>query len=155
MAGLTSCKSALICNCCWFSVAHVTGFGTTGRDWWVVSWYNSDLKNYCNTDPNNFRGFFDAVDHVAPALITAVPAVANPIITEGDIESTGKADELAWATTSALFNSEGTKGYKQHILRIDDSQRFVDIHIKTGGNVEIRSPSGVSTTKYTCRSTNI
>lgn len=132
-----------------------TGFGTTGRDWWAVSWYTQDLKHYCYTDPNNFRGFFDVVDHVAPGLITAVVAVAAAVITEGDVESAQKAGELAWATTNELFNTEGTKGYKQHILRSDDGQRFVDFHIKANGGVEIRSPSGVSNTKYTCRSTNI
>lgn len=133
-------------------VDYNTGIETTGRDWWAVSWYTSDLKNFCYTDPANFRGFFDVVDHVAPGLITAVAAVAAAVITEGDAGSTQKAAELAWETTNQLFNTEATKGYKQHILTGKDSQRFVDLRIKTGGKAEIHSPSGVSTTKYTCRS---
>lgn len=128
-----------------------TGFGTTGVDWWAVSWYTSDLQNFCFTDPANFRGFFDAVDHVAPPLITAVAGVAAAIISEGNPVATGKAVELAWATTNELFNTEGTKGYKQHMLTSDDSQRIVELHIKTNGKFEIHSPSGKSTTKYTCR----
>lgn len=137
------------------TVDYNTGIETTGKDWWMVSWYTSDLKTFCYTDPNNFRGLFDAFDHVAPGLITAVVAVAAAVITEGDIDSAQKAGQLAWATTNELFNTEATKGFKQHILTGADSKNWVDIHLKTGGNVEIRSRSGVSTTKYTCRSTNI
>lgn len=113
----------------YLKVEYNTGFGTTGRDWWLVTWQYDDEKVYY-TDPNNFRGIFDFMEKIASSVVSS---------------------EMSSALADALFNSEGTSGFKQHILRSEDQNKFVDFILKPNGKVEIKSPSGKSETVYSSK----
>ena len=96
-------------------VQYHTGFGTTGQDWWLITWrYKGDPTVYM-TAPKNFREIVDAVEKLA---ITALPAagkfVGSLIGGEAGGEIGGPA---AKEMGSALLNSESTVGFKSHILR--------------------------------------
>ena len=149
-------------------VEYHTGFLTTGRDWWVVTWqYEGDNKLYF-TDPQNMRGFLDkletttikgielglsiaaskAVDEVKSAtasldipdeLKKTVKEDAPELVKEG-IESAGKV------FTDALFNRASTEGFKQHILREEDANKLTKIIIHENNTVEFKSSSGTSET---------
>ena len=102
-----------------------TGFGTTGKDWWQVSWKKKGDNRVYYTNPNNFRGIFDAVENLAKKTSAKLAT-----------------DEI----TALFFNSEGTKGFKQHILRSKDENRPTIIAIYNH-TVELKSPSGRSSTE--------
>jgi hypothetical protein len=118
-------------------VEYNTGFGTTGRDWWLATWQYDDKDLYF-TNPNNFRAAFDWAEGQVNSLFKSVEDIP---------------DELTPAVNfaSKAFNSESTKGFKQHILRSEDSGKVVKITLKKGGKVEITSPSGKSETVYSSK----
>jgi hypothetical protein len=130
-------------------VEYNTGFGTTGRDWWVVSWkYQGDDAIYL-TDPFNLRGPIDALEKATiKALPGAGTAAGGAIGGEPGAAIGGPAaDQIG----KLFLNTESTDGFKQHILRDEDSQekgggKPTVIEIGTE-NVKFRSPSGESTTR--------
>ncbi len=76
------------------------------------------------TSPDNFRAEIDALEKIASEL----------------------GSNSVKVVTHRVFNSEGTAGFKQHMLEADDDGRTVEIVIKEDNHVEIRSPSGTSST---------
>ncbi len=62
-------------------------------------------------------------------------------------------NELAQLT----LNDESTCGYKQHILENEDDGRYVDIYLHPYSNngIEFKTPSGISTTDYALRTSQI
>lgn len=128
-------------------VDYNTGTFTTGRDWWVVVFVDSNGHSYM-TDPANFRALFDAAEKALGPTLNALAPLAAAIAT-GDPEPTTKAIAIATAATAAacslLLNNEGTDGYKQHILRDEDAGAVTRI-VLTLSDVTFNSPSGTSTT---------
>lgn len=137
-----------------------TGFATTGRDWWLLTWYSEDLKTQYYTDPINFRGVLDALEKVAPEAVQAVSGSAAALLTSeaGPVAATLAATAavaLAKETTKYLFNSEATEGFKQHILRPEDANAITHIVINDDGTVTFQSRSGTSSTGYTAKATKL
>lgn len=132
-----------------------TGFGTTGVDWWIVTWkFKGDDTVYV-TDPYNLRSVADGLEKFALSALPAVgklvgefvaAAVGAPPDAGGAIG--GKAAE---EVGKLLLNSESTVGFKKHTLRAKDSTQkkaaatVVEI---TSAEVKFRSPSGVSTVGF-------
>ena len=114
----------------YLEVDYNTGVGTLGKDWWLVTWQYDDEKVYY-TDPNNFRGIFDFMEKIA---------------------SSAASSEMSPVLADAMFNSEGTSGFKQHTLRSKDQKKFVDFILMPNGKVEIKSVSGTpSKTVYSSK----
>ncbi|KAK1858809.1 hypothetical protein I4F81_001409 [Pyropia yezoensis] len=44
------------------SVAYHVGAFTTGKDWWVVSWFSEDGTTQYVSAPNNFRNIIDELE---------------------------------------------------------------------------------------------
>lgn len=126
-----------------------TGWLTTGRDWWALTWIDDKGDTYI-TDPMNFRGIVDFLERIGSDIAEPVAAISAWVAT-GSPEPTSKAIAAAVAVTSAVtkrfLNSEGTNGYKQHILREEDKNGPTKIIIKKG-EVEFQSNSGTSTTGF-------
>lgn len=130
-------------------VDYNTGAFTTGRDWWEVTWVN-DLGEVYLTDPHNFRNLLDFGEKIgkflsAPAMaIGSKVAITSPEPTSktigGAVAATGFIAEL-------LLNSGTTDGYKQHILRSEDTKVTTQVIIK-GNEVEFKSKSGSSHTGF-------
>lgn len=140
-----------------------TGFGTTGRDWWLVTWsYFNDDKVYY-TKPNNFRKGFDVLDTYGTATLGIVGTVVTGVVgvactaatagvcagpaaaaTAGAVTAFGAAAVTAFAAGS--LNSGSTDGFKQHILEDEDEGKITTITIKRDGTVTFKSPSGTSKT---------
>lgn len=66
------------------TVEYNTGFGTTGRDWWQVTYHRdqpgsvrpNEVKMWY-TDPTNFRDIIDFLEKAAPSLIQTAINVAK------------------------------------------------------------------------------
>jgi PUD1/2-like protein len=152
-------------------VEYNTGFGTTGRDWWRISWkFKGDPGLYV-TNPNNFRREIDALESIGPGVLVAAgtalgslaggaaggaagtylaPGVGTTYGAAAGKAVGGKAGAAAAkAMADALMNGESTVGFKQHILRSEDESGKTPtiIEIKADG-VTFRSPSGNSDTVY-------
>ena len=135
-----------------YRVRYNTGFGTSGKDWWLVVWgYQGDARVYF-TAPNNFRDFIDGMEQagqiVLPVTIAAVSAVAcmkcGPLAAAAAAAAFAAGEKIALAT----MNNESTNGFKQHILRSEDSNGVVSIFLFGNGRVRIESKSGRSDTIY-------
>lgn len=125
-------------------VDYNTGFFTTGRDWWVVSWeYKGDNKVYF-TDPPNLRGVVDLLEQVGDVAIKGALAAASAAESAGTATAAGAA--AGSVITSLLFNTESTSGFKQHILRDEDAGKLTTIFIQGNNHVKWQSPSGISET---------
>lgn len=132
-----------------------TGFGTTGQDWWAVTW---QWKNeICITNPNNFRGTIDSLEGIAAsklrdattALGGTVGTFANPGV--GTAIGTAAGRAAGKEVSNALFNSESTVGFKKHFLEAKDEGGFgVYMDIYGNGKLRINSPSDASWTVYKC-----
>ena len=124
-----------------------TGFLTTGRDWWVVTWVNDRGDTYVS-DPHNFRNILDFLEKIGDRMAQPLATLAA-VIAVGDPEPSSKAVAAAIAVTSfvaiSFLNSEGTDGFKQHILREEDCDNPIKIIIKEH-EIEFKSKSGNSTT---------
>ncbi|KAK4456616.1 hypothetical protein QBC42DRAFT_214514 [Cladorrhinum samala] len=131
-------------------VEYNTGFLTTGVDWWAISWYSPDMKTVYYSNPNNFRGIIDGFENLAPDVIAAAASAVAALIASpsgpGAVGAAVAASAAAKATTSALFNSEGTVGFKRHMLTSDDEGRTTEIVIRQDNTIEFRSSSGNSET---------
>jgi uncharacterized membrane protein YphA (DoxX/SURF4 family) len=142
-----------------------TGFGTTGRDWWYVSWVYTDGAAIHYSDPDNLRGAVDFMEKSARIGIPVGTAIAatvfGTVCTIGSAGTCGPAATaavttamasvgatIASATAGELLANGGTKGFKQHILREDDAGKTIIIVLEKNGKISIKSPSGISETKY-------
>lgn len=132
------------------TVEYRTGFGTTGRDWWLITWYNADMTVWYYSAPNNFRGIIDGLESITPDAVEAAATAAADVITA---ESSGIAQAAAATlviaakkTTEKLVNAESTEGFKQHILRSEDADKVTTIII--GNDISFNSHSGVSKTGF-------
>lgn len=130
-------------------VEYNTGFGTTGRDWWVVTWkFKGDDTVYLTT-PQNFRGLIDGVEK---GLTQALPEIGKAAGAAVGGEAGAAIGGPAAEKVGMLFlNTESTDGFKQHILRDEDSKEkdgkptVIEIGPK---EVKFKSPSGDSTTGF-------
>lgn len=131
-------------------VEYNTGAFTTGRDWWVVTWYSPDMSTLYYSDPNNFRGIFDSLESVAPDMVAAaagaIAALPASLSGPGAVAAAVAAAAAAKATTAGLFNEEGTEGFKQHILREEDEGAVTEIVINGDRSITFKSNSGDSDT---------
>ena len=120
------------------NVEYNTGFLTTGRDWWLVTWqYEGEHKLYF-TNPNNFRNIIDTLEGPIKVLVdTALDVLDEKVPGLGDA---GKI------IVDNVFNSESTDGLKQHILREEDAGKVTQIVINPDNTVEWVSQSGTSET---------
>ena len=130
------------------TVDYNTGFGTTGRDWWLVTWVDNKGNTYM-TDPKNFQdvlNFFEKITNsIAEPLVTLGTAVATGS-PEPSTKTLAAAAAVVGGLTTSLLNTEGTAGFKQHILRAEDEGRPTKIIIKEDNKVEFNSKSGISKT---------
>lgn len=139
-----------------FDVEYTTGFLTTGRDWWLVTWYSPDMKTQYYSDPVNFRNIIDALEKVAPALVkVTMKTVAAGMVAEAGpgavLAAKAAAKQLAKVTNEALFNTESTDGFKQHILRGEDANKLTEIVINKDRSITFKSKSGNSDTGTSSR----
>jgi len=135
-------------------VQYNTGAFTTGRDWWLVSWYSADYKTRYYSAPNNFRAGFDSLEQVAgPGLFDVISAAQTAASSAGTVVKVAAtvATNVAAATVSGAFNGESTDGFKQHILRGEDANRVTEVALHADGSVHWRSASGNSATGWTSR----
>ena len=139
-------------------VEYNTGAFTTGRDWWVVTWYNPEMTTLYYSDPENFRGIIDSLENIAPDAIAAaagaIAGLAGSLSGPGAVAAAVGAAAVAKTTTSALFNSESTDGFKQHILREEDEDAFTEIVINGDRTITFKSNSGNSDTVSSEKSVN-
>ncbi len=109
------------------------------------------MRTLYYTSPDNFRGLIDGAEKVGPLVVPVTAgAIAGLIASPTGLGlAAGLAvTTAAGATCAAVFNSEGTDGFKQHMLTSDDEGRETEIVIKENNMVEFRSNSGTSTTGY-------
>lgn len=130
-------------------VAYNTGWLTTGRDWWMVTWYDDKLKTEYYLDPANLRNVVDVLEAVAPIVAAGVAGYGGAVLAGPAGAQLGMG--IALAVSNELTNSATTAGFKQHILSSDDEGHVVSIYLFNNGDVKIESPSGVSWTKYSSR----
>ena len=130
-------------------VQYHIGIATTGRDWWIVLW--CDAKgDYYMTTPQNAREILDMGEKITHLIAEGLVAVGSGVVLagpEGISKGAGLAIGAAGILISSLTNTEGTTGFKQHILRESDSNTSSPTTIVLQKNtVTFRSPSGTSTT---------
>ena len=134
----------------YMEVEYNTGFLTTGLDWWLVSWFSTDMRTLYYSDPTNFRGLLDTMESYAPDAIAAaagaVVGLSSSLTGPGAVGAAMAAAVAAKATTSALFNDESTAGFKEHLLRDEDANAVTVIVINPDLTITFNSPSGVSNT---------
>lgn len=127
-----------------------TGAFTTGRDWWVVTWFSPDMTTLYYSDPNNFRGIIDGLENIGPDVIAAVAGALAGLSTSlsgpGAVAAAAGAAAAAKTVTTGLFNSEATDGFKQHILRSEDEDELTEIVINGDRSITFKSNSGSSDT---------
>ncbi|KJZ67933.1 hypothetical protein HIM_12678 [Hirsutella minnesotensis 3608] len=133
------------------TVEYNTGPFTTGRDWWLLSFYNDDITINYVTNPNNFRNVVDFLESIgSTTTITLFGATAGVLgMLAGPVTSVAAsvaAATVAKATTDQLFDSETTVGFKQHILRSEDAGKLTTIVINADYTITFKSESGISET---------
>lgn len=123
-------------------VDYNTGAFTTGRDWWLVAWVSNDGSTLYYTNPHNLRDFVDILESMA----TSAASIVGTVVTS---ESGGWGGAVGHAIVAPFVNNAKTSGFKQHILRSEDS--VTQIHISKN---EVRwvSPSGTSATGVASKS---
>ncbi|KAJ5267376.1 hypothetical protein N7478_010184 [Penicillium angulare] len=133
-------------------VDYNTGFLTTGRDWWKVTWSTQDQsgRTLHYSDPENFRDIIDWLEKLGPDVISsvagAVAAIATAESGPGAVVAAAGAAAAAKILTDAFLNTEGTAGFKQHILTDEDENATAQIIIHEDTTITIRSNSGTSET---------
>ncbi|RMZ68373.1 Transmembrane amino acid transporter family [Pyrenophora seminiperda CCB06] len=141
------------------TVHYNTGFLTTGRDWWAISWHNAneaiahDSMSQCYSNPNNFRDFMDFLESVGPnAIAVALEAVG---IAQPELEKVAEVAGIAADTLCKLMlNSAKTDGFKQHILREDEGV-VTTIQINGDKTINFLSVSGRSDTVWDVRTQDL
>ncbi|KAF7536296.1 hypothetical protein G7054_g4649 [Neopestalotiopsis clavispora] len=119
-------------------VEYNTGFGTTGTDWWTLSWLSDDLKTFRFSSPNNFRGLFDWVERV-------------PDLVQTHVEPFGELAEMVKISLSPVVNQESTEGFKKHELKSDDAGNTTIVVINGDQSITLYSVSGESKCGTTAR----
>ncbi|KAF2676705.1 hypothetical protein K458DRAFT_410183 [Lentithecium fluviatile CBS 122367] len=135
------------------TVEYNTGWLTTGRDWWMVTYHRNvpsaersgELKMWY-TAPKNLRNVIDILEQMAPKLIkAAIDKLKKP----GDPRKMAAgvaAGVVSKVMCKLMFNDESTDGFKQHILREADEDRVTTIVINADNTVTFKSKSGNSNT---------
>ncbi|KAM4058543.1 hypothetical protein HRG_006495 [Hirsutella rhossiliensis] len=118
------------------TVEYNTGPFTTGRDWWLLSFYNDDITINYMTNPNNFRDVVDFLESIGTVTTISLFGATAGVL----------AAAVAKATTDRLFDSETTVGFKQHILRSEDADKLTTIVINADYTITFKSESGISET---------
>ncbi|KAH7134999.1 hypothetical protein B0J11DRAFT_517310 [Dendryphion nanum] len=138
-------------------VEYHTGFGTTGRDWWMVTYHreiasavrkNEVMMWY--SDPQNFRSIIDFLEKIAPAAIKAAINAAkgtNPQL----LPAAQVAHIASKVMCKLMFNNESTDGFKQHILESEDANQITVIVINADNTITFKSKSGNSKTVTSTR----
>jgi hypothetical protein len=129
-----------------------TGFGTTGKDWWIVSFVDDRGCTYIS-NPKNARKFVDGLEKTAIYTGGILVEAGVSIAVAGllDPEPVGKiAGGILGAVTAGLgatmvglSNTESTAGFKQHILTGKDQGLLIMV---TKKKATFQSKSGRSTT---------
>ncbi|KAF7557474.1 hypothetical protein G7Z17_g744 [Cylindrodendrum hubeiense] len=136
-------------------VEYNTGAFTTGRDWWVVTWFNPEMTTQYFSDPENFRNIIDALEKVAPSAVGAaagaIAGLASSWTGPGAIAARQAAKRVAKMATEQLTNDESTDGFKQHILRSEDEDELTEIVINEDLTITFKSNSGDSETVSSSR----
>jgi hypothetical protein len=120
-----------------YIVNYNTGFFTTGRDWWFVSWKANDSLYV--TRPSNFRGTIDAIEREIIDKGTSLAALPP--------DTSALARKAAVEAFLQILNKAKTEGFKQHILRQEDENEVTKIWIYDD-SVVFSSPSGTSKTQF-------
>lgn len=103
------------------------------------------MKTLHYSNPQNYRGTFDAIGKaIAGNAVGYAATLLAPIMV-----MTGGSVAAAKASTNGVFDSEETKGYKQHILREEDADKVTEIIINKDNTIILKSESGDSETVYT------
>jgi hypothetical protein len=125
-------------------VNYNTGFLTTGQDWWLVSWIDTNGGAWV-TDPQNFRDVIDSLESAAKTVLEAL----EPIVAVGSAITGQEEVDLAYNAVKTVVdlstNDESTAGFKSFILRSDDDGQTITIEIKgSPGNYTVKysAPSG-------------
>lgn len=143
-----------------------TGWNTTGKDWWVISWIIQRIENggfiweECTINPTNFRGIIDFSEGGMKMLVKTFrdlviwSLTAETLTAESKKADTGlipAAVAITDRVVDMVMNDESTNGYKQHILRADDAAGGLEILIANDGKLYLKSKSGESETAYSRR----
>jgi hypothetical protein len=137
-----------------FTVDYNTGFLTTGRDWWFVSWVSNDLTEFHYSDPQNFQEILNFLEQrVAPAILEVIGSILGGAVVPSPLSPVGAAlgNAVGVAVSQLLLNREGTGGFKQHILRKEDRGQITRITLNPGRTISIRSNSGSSETGWSTK----
>jgi len=129
-----------------------TGFGTTGKDWWQVSYLDKKGCKY-TSNPKNARKFIDGLEKtsivVGGVLIEAGVDIALTGLFDPEpaskiaIGALGAITAGLGATMVGLSNTESTAGFKQHILRGKDKSITIMLF---PNSIQFVSSSGTSST---------
>ena len=130
-------------------VDYHTGAGTTGMDWWRVTWIDTNKVLYA-TDPHNFQGMLNWFENIlkknanwaALALLKKAPEAAEmaPFVVAAAAAIKG-IDVM-------VLNDATTVGFKENMLRSNDDGKTVTITLHSDTTVTISSPSGSSATQF-------
>jgi Up-Regulated in long-lived daf-2 len=130
-----------------------TGFLTTGKDWWIVTWQFKGDKTLYVTSPRNLQAGLVGEHGVEIFSTQALPIAAR--LADTALKAGKVAGAIggphADAMGSLLAQSESTVGFKQHILQVVDSkQTNVGPTVIEIGDKEVKfySPSGLSSTEF-------
>ncbi|RDA87389.1 hypothetical protein CP532_6989 [Ophiocordyceps camponoti-leonardi (nom. inval.)] len=133
----------------WMTVSYNTGPLTTGRDWWLLTFYDEDGLSLYATAPNNFRAVVDALESVAGTLFLAasgaaagVGAAVAGLSGVGGFLAPLAAIGIAKLTSDRMLSAEGTEGFKQHTLLAEDDGRLTAVIVNEDYTVTFRSTSG-------------
>lgn len=131
-----------------------TGFGTTGKDWWIVGYIDNKGCKYISS-PRNARKFIDGLEKASIFTGGILVEVGIDVAIVGllDPEPVGKVaggivglvTAGLGATMVGLSNTESTAGYKQHILKAKDKN--ITIFITKNNKVVFSSKSGKSSSR--------
>ncbi|PFH56069.1 hypothetical protein XA68_17118 [Ophiocordyceps unilateralis] len=133
----------------YMTVSYHTGPLTTGRDWWLLTFYTDQGRILYTTSPYNFRAAIDALESVASTLALAAAGAGAGLAGFsglGGFLAPLAAVALAKLTTDQMYNSESTAGMKQHILRAEDEMGIMHVVVNPDFTVHFLSRSGLSTT---------
>ncbi|WP_235754424.1 hypothetical protein [Paracoccus salsus] len=130
-------------------VRYHTGAGSTGLDWWRVTWVNAE-KQMVATAPQNFQEIFNWVegflkDNASWAelkLMQSLPesGEAAPFV--------AAAAGAIKAADAMILNKETTVGFKEYMLEAGDDGATVTLTIGADGQVAFTSPSGSESTPW-------
>ncbi len=116
------------------NVDYHTGFLTTGTDWWLITFCDTQGKLYVS-DPTNFTGL---IDFITGGIKTIAELLDN----------VDQRAAVAAKVASLFMNDEKVSGFKEHMLRSEDEERPTEIIIKNQGDITLDSKSGKSNTVY-------